>query len=210
MRDTFYHTPFANSRWQALAPRDVPRAYRENSERTKVETEGIRSRMVSQAKALLSDGANGSGFGGQDLEMMLSKASASVEWKSSQGLDALVSLGRKKRAFHLDDSPEPGDIVLFHNQLDANLNGETDDWLTGCGVVTKRDGARFVAVVRTGNAPRKVVVWPDGPARRIVDGEQVNSFLRVPSRSDPEDTPYLAGQLYAGYLDIEQLSGDAR
>ncbi len=162
--------------------------------------------MVAEAENLLSvDDAHGS-FGAEDLETMLNTLDVRAGWRAEQGLDALVSLARKKDAFDNDTRPTPGDIVFFHNEFDANLNGETDDWLTGCGVVVDRHGAQFTAVTRTGHAPRRVVVSADGPAVRMVEGEIVNSYLRVPSRADPADAAYLAGQLYAGYVDIEKLA----
>jgi hypothetical protein len=79
-------------------------------------------------------------------------------------------------------------------------------------VVVETDGPRFKAVTRTGHAPREIAVWPDGPSVEVLDGEKVNSYLRIPSRADPEDAEYLAGDLYAGYVDVEALeaSGGAR
>jgi hypothetical protein len=162
--------------------------------------------MVKEAEALMARGTVKDDFGARDLEAILHRIDVRINWKARQGLRALVSTAKNKRAYHSRGAPNAGDIVLFDNQWDANINGRLDDRLTGCGVVTWTDGEKFQAIVRTGNAPRRVTAWPDGPARRIVDGEKVNDFLRVPSRSDPVDTPYLAGQLYVGYIDIEQLA----
>jgi hypothetical protein len=210
VRDTFYHTPLASSEWRALTPRQTPGSGKPgNSDRRRDRDDGdIRARMIAEAEALLAQAGEGSGYGAEDLQTILEKVRGRLGWRSDQGLDALVSLGKKNGAYRLDDEPAPGDIALFHNQVDANMNGELDDWLTGCGVVTRRDGPRFEAVVRTGNAPRQVIVWPDDPSRRTANGKTVNSYLRIPSRSDPAGTAYLAGRLYAGYLDIEQLVGD--
>ncbi len=167
---------------------------------------GLRNRMVKEAEAIVARGAVKDDFGARDLEAILHRVDVSVTWTAGQGLDRLVATAKKKRAYHTRGAPREGDIVLFDNQWDANINGRLDDRLTGCGVVTWTDGEKFQAIVRTGNAPRRVTAWPGGPARRIVDGEKVNDFLRVPSRSDPVDTPYLAGQLYVGYIDIDQLA----
>jgi hypothetical protein len=162
--------------------------------------------MVKEAEACLARGTVKDDFGAQDLAAILRRADIRIHWNAQQGLAPLVSVAKKKGAYHTQGAPELGDIVLFDNQWDANVNGKLDDRLTGCGVVTWTDGARFRAIVRTGNAPRRVTVWPGGPNRRIVDEEKINDFLRVPSRSDPVETPYLAGQLYVGYIAVDQLA----
>ncbi|MCP4600552.1 MAG: hypothetical protein GY847_08475 [Proteobacteria bacterium] len=209
--DPMYHSTLVSSHWEPLVPRRSPSSHTPadrpaSSEPTSSEPNDIRARMVTEAKALLAKGNRQGGYGTADLSTMLAKVGSKVSWRSGQSLDALTSLARRKDAFHLEDDPIPGDIVLFHNQWDANLNGEADDWLTGCGVIIEKHGARFEAVVRTGHAPRRVSVRPDGPSQQVVDDEKVNSFLRVPSRSDSSDTAYLADQLYAGYIDIEELT----
>ncbi len=210
VRDPLYHSPLASSRWKPLTPRSTPRATSpesspDSAEEETLERRDIRARMIAEAERLLKSGSAQGGFGAEDLEQVLTRVDAGVDWRANAGLESLVSLARKKDAYHTGTKPTPGDIVLFHNQLDADLDGEFDDWLTGGGVVVDRRGARFTAVVRTGHAPRRITAWPDGPAQRVLDGELVNSYLRVPSRADPNDSVYLAGQLYAGHIDIEQL-----
>ncbi|MCP4674980.1 MAG: hypothetical protein GY854_05645 [Deltaproteobacteria bacterium] len=210
--DPLFHSPLASSRWRPLAPRPSPSGdgNEQASDDHPEKPRNIRELMVAEAEALLSDGDARDDFGAQDLEAILDKVDARADWRADQGLDALVALARKKDAFENGTRPTPGDIVLFHNEFDANLNGEADDWLTGSGVVVDRSGAQFTAVTRTGHAPKRVIVSADGPAVRMVDGEIVNSYLRVPSRADPADAAYLAGQLYAGYIDIEKLAAGAK
>ena len=165
----------------------------------------VRNRLILEALRLLRKTSTRSDFGEQDLQNMLNQAIPTFNWTATQGLDDLVAKAKRRNAFETDGRPEPGDIVLFHNQWDENGNGQIDDWLTGCGVVVERRGPRFDAVVRTGNAPRRVTLWPDGPAVRVRNGKIVNDYMRVPSRSDPPDTVYLAGQLYAGHIDVDKL-----
>ncbi len=164
--------------------------------------------MIAGALAQLQKNSEASGYGTGDVSALLDSMSINVGWRSTEGLKQLVSLAKKKQAYHTGPRPSPGDIVLFHNQRDANGNGVTDDWLTGCGVVVAKNSPGFEVVTRTGHRPRRIAVWPNGPHQRIVDGEKVNSFLRIPRRSDPADTVYLANQLYAGYIDIERLISD--
>lgn len=185
-----------------LFPGEGKSAPDNSSEENRIELRGL---MVREARKLLEGGASGSGFGTQDLENVFKILNIDLNWRSRSGLERLVEIAREKGAYLTAGDPFLGDIVLFHNQFDANGNGEVDDTFTGCGIVVKADGERFEAVVRTGHAPRSVHVWPDRALERVVDGEVVNSFLRVPSRRDSPNVPYLAGQLYGGHLDIELL-----
>jgi hypothetical protein len=212
-----YHSPLLRSAWEPVFPRPTPPAdrgeevgekEREASPDATPETDP-RAESIAGARDLLGRSEERSGYGASDLERILARAVPSLRWRASHGLPALVETAERADAYSTDGRPRPGDIVLFHNQVDANGNGEIDDWLTGCGVVLDRDGPRFHAVVRTAHAPREIVVWPDGPAVRLLDGELVNSYLRVPHRSDPDDAQYLAGVLYAGHIDIDALADAA-
>jgi hypothetical protein len=198
-----YHNPLAATRWDRLAPRPVPGG--NASSGGAADAKSVRSLMVAQAEALMRTAEVRDGYGAEDVKRAMKSAGVKVDWRPAQGLAPLVDLARKRGAYLAAGRPRLGDIVLFHNQWDENANAEVDDWLTGAGVVVEAWGKRFNAVVRTGYAPRRVTVWPDGPAERMVDGEKVNDFLRVPTRSDPPDTPYLANQLYAGFIDVEKL-----
>ena len=201
-----HHTPFARTDWEPLTPaRSLTNSQTSKSTSHSEDMGDIREQMVVKAEDLLENGSESPGFGAEDLETIFSSIGVDVNWQASSRLDALVSLAKKKGAYKTDSGPDAGDVVLFHNQVDANGNGLVDDWLTGCGVVVDLNRPKFDAVVRTGHAPKLVTVWPDGPSRNTVSSETVNSYLRVPNRSDPQDTMYLAGQLYAGYIDIEQL-----
>jgi hypothetical protein len=172
----------------------------------------VRARMIAEAKRLLSDAAQRPerGYGAIDLDEILARVSPGITWDAGSGLERLVALAREQGAFRADAKPSPGDIALFHNELDVDADGALDDWFTGCAVVTATDGPRFTAVARTGHAPREIVAWPDGPAAAVRDGEKANSYLRIPRRSDPADAEYLAGRLFAGYVDIEALDAATR
>jgi hypothetical protein len=170
-------------------------------------TEGnLRERSVAFARALLDDRTERPDFGAGDLGRLFEEVLPRLDWTPERGLAALADRASRAGALSTGGRPRPGDIALFHNQVDADGNGAADDWHTGAAIVLERDGKRFVAVARTGRAPRRITAWPDGPATRISGGRTVNSFLRVPHPSDPEDTPYLAGQLYAGHIDLERLA----
>ncbi|MFO8071448.1 MAG: hypothetical protein R6V85_06195 [Polyangia bacterium] len=212
-----HHQPLARADWESRMPvrqLDEPRSERDDADRDDADRDDaagsgsleIRPAMIAAGEDLVSSGSSLPDFGASDLDRILSGLLPGLGWSSAGGLRRLVEIARSRGAYETDGDPEPGDVVLFHNQRDANGNGKVDDWLSGCGIVLERDGPRFVSAVRTGHAPRRAVVWPDGPGRRVVDGEVVNSYLRVPHRSDPAGTPYLAGRMYAGHIDIEELA----
>ena len=171
----------------------------------------VRGRMVAAARRWLRDGGERpeQGYGARDVDEILAQVIPDLSWDAAGGLVALVSIARDSEAYRSDGRPRQGDVALFHNQQDVDANGAADDWLTGCAVVVDTDGPRFTAVTRTGHAPREIVVWPDGPSVETLDGEKVNSYLRIPSRADPKDAEYLAGDLYAGYVDVEALEASS-
>ena len=208
-KQPLFHSPLANTEWSA-ASKDSLRSPHSSGDKAKqkIDAEDLRGKMIAFANALLEEAPNNGshGYGAEDLEAAFREAGLDIQWQAEQGLARLVERAEKSSAFYASASPRPGDIALFHNEWDANANGEADDWLTGCGIVTSGAGPHFTAVVRTDHVPRRAVISPDGPMRRIADGQLVNSFLRVPKKSDPRDAEYLAGQLYAGYIDIEELA----
>ena len=161
--------------------------------------------MVAKAMSLLEKGTESPGFGAEDVDRALSDLTVKTPWHADKGLEALVSLARQRGAYDTGGEPLPGDIVLFHNQLDLNANSENDDWLTGAGIVLETSGLTFDAAIRTGHAPRRVTACPDKPSHRTSGDDVINSFVRIPTRADPKDTAYLAGQLYAGHINIEKL-----
>jgi len=179
-------------------------------EADKTKQADLRRRVISRARDILGKGSHNSSYGTADLSAILDKVLPGLDWDDSQGLESLMELARDAGAYHRDGQPSPGDIILFDNQRDTNGNGRADDRLTGCGVLMDIMGDRLTIMGRTGHGPREIVAWPGGPARDRLDGEKINSFLRIPHRSDPPDTEYLACRLFSGYIDIEQLAQKAR
>lgn len=166
--------------------------------------------MVEKALLLHETGASGGDFGQADVEQILEQIEIRTEWTAPRGIDALADLAARRGALASNADIAPGDIVLFHNVADHNGNRLNDDWLGAVGIAVARRGNVVEAVVRTGNAPRKIVLFPGGPGVRALDKRVVNSYLRVPSRDDPPQTDYLAGRLYAGHIDIDRFAGSRR
>ena len=199
--------PFARTGWEPLIAHRTPDLRdKDGSSDGKADNGDIRLKMAARANELLDASPDRSDYGIQDLETILDSVMPGLGWRADAGLSSLVDRAKSAAAYHTSARPDKGDIVLFHNQLDANGNGELDDWLTGCGVVVDTKGRRFEAVTRTGYAPRRIVAWPDGPDTTVTDGRKANSFLRIPHRSDPPGTAYLAGRMYAGFIDSKALA----
>ncbi len=213
-RTPIFHNPLVSSKWSSAVPqRSAPSTSNDAKKKKRPSTpaadqpatENLRERAIARATSLLSDAAKRADYGVGDVAQVLNELVSQDKWRAADGLRRLVTLAKRLDAFHTGDRPTPGDIVLFHNQLDANGNGQLDDWLSGCGIVISRQRDRFEAVARTGNAPRRVSIWPDEPNRQSRNGEPGNSYLRIPHRSDRTEVRYLAGALYAGYIDLERL-----
>ena len=165
----------------------------------------LRREAVRFANALIQRADTSAGYAAEDVANMLKFIGIHLTWSPESDVVALTRAARRQHAYKPDGLPLPGDIVLFHNQWDRNGNQKGDDWLTGCGVVVVRSADRFEAVIRTGHRPRRVVVSPGMPSVHRKDGVIINSFVRLPTRTDRADTEYLAGQLFAGFIDLDKL-----
>lgn len=121
-------------------------------------------------------------------------------------------LGREVKAEVLDGKglklrgkgPVSGDLVLFHNTYDRNANGSLDDTFTAAGLVVGITGPRVSFVyLRQGKANLGWLNLSQPNRRRLEQGDQVqNSYLRQVQPNDRADTPYLAGQLLAGFATL--------
>jgi hypothetical protein len=167
----------------------------------------LRRQMVSMALKLPGSSIKTNDFGYVDTLGILKKiAVKSVSIFKNR--DAFIKTAEKCGAYMAGKAAEKGDIVLFNNQFDRNGNGVQDDWYTGVGIVIDVDGKKIKAITRTGHMAKEVVLWPNGPMVHEYRGEVVNSFVKIPDRSDSPDAEYLAGQLYAGVIDVEVLFSD--
>jgi hypothetical protein len=195
--DPVSYSPLADMRWESpLADR---------SRRTAEPDSKLRRRAVSFALERLTDPSEKSGFGKDDVSDLFAALKVRVDWSKDKPLSTLIRAAQRRDAFDTRKMPLPGDIVLFHNQADQNQNRVTDDWLTGCGIVTEVTGKTFAVMARSGRGPRLIYATPDTPSVRTKNGTVINSFLRVPTPADPLDTEYLAGLLFAGRIDLEKL-----
>ena len=170
--------------------------------------ESDRKKIVRAAYNMLENRAGDtlSTAGALDSILQRARLESRIGWKPSDGIDNLVDIAKRKKAYHGTGRIKAGDIVLFHNVSDVNSNGKDDDWFCAAAVVVRSRGWRKVAVGKIGSMLKEIYLDPDDPHRRRLDnGTVVNSFLRKPSRSDHRFQMYLAGELLAGFIDIEEL-----
>lgn len=173
----------------------------------------ILKQIVNHAKRRLTQSLSGEKkndvdrrkFGATDIQDIFSQIGYVTCWQEAKDVAGMAKIATRTRAYKTTLAPQQGDLVLFHNQFDRNRNGQSDDWFTGIAIVTEVRGKRRLAITRTGYGLKEIVVSTEGPMVHTFDGESVNSFVKVPTPHDPVDAQYLAGQLYAGYIDSEQL-----
>ncbi len=102
---------------------------------------------------------------------------------------------------HVGPSPQPGDLVFFHNTWDANQDRRLNDRWTHVGVVEQvRDDGTIVFVSRVSRGIERYRMNLQAPnIHRSSNGMVLNDFLRRKRRQDNRATRYLTGQLFAGF-----------
>ena len=161
----------------------------------------IRDAIVREALRLYRDGQKANHYGDRDIAEIFSRAGCPNCFETDTDAPAIVKTATRFKAYHTQRKPAEGDIILFHNQVDRNRNGRSDDWFTGAGIIVDAGRRKHVVVTRTGDIPRMIHVSPKGPMVRKYKGDIVNSYLRIPGPHDPKDAQYLSGQLYGGFVD---------
>ncbi|MBN2341994.1 MAG: hypothetical protein JXX29_21775 [Deltaproteobacteria bacterium] len=170
------------------------------------ESDNLRERIAAAAIALLDHPENKDQFGAADVQNVFKQVGLSACAPDDVDVPQLVKTATGNNSYATQAHPRKGDLVLFHNQYDRNRNGQSDDWFTGVGIVVERNRKSVVAVTRTGSTPKEIVLSPKGPMVHTHREKTVNSFVKVPTPHDPTDAQYLAGQLYAGFIDVEAFA----
>ena len=102
---------------------------------------------------------------------------------------------------HRGPRVHPGDLVFFNNTWDANRDGRLNDSLTHVGVVEKMEPNGtivFISRVSRGIERYRLNLAHPG-VHKSRDGRLLNDFMRRKRRSDPDNTRYLTGQLFAAF-----------
>lgn len=134
----------------------------------------------------------------------------------ANGIDLFKNPGRSRRGngttliydhvrrygrIHKGPNANPGDLVFFNNTWDANKDGRVNDALTHVGVVERieRDGT-IVFISRVSRAIERYRLNLHKPGvHKSRDGRLLNDFMRRKRRTDPVQTRYLTGQLFAAF-----------
>ncbi|MDY0059426.1 MAG: CHAP domain-containing protein [Myxococcota bacterium] len=161
-----------------------------------------RARLVRLARAELGRPAPGLGSLGalafvQRIYRAAGTPLATAELPDIPGLRTCLATQGHLRG---PRAPLPGDIAFFDQTHDANDNGELDDPLTHVALVERveEDGTVHLIQAQQGRVGRLRLSLSQPHLRRAGDKE-LNSYLRTPKRADPERTPYLAGEMLAGF-----------
>jgi peptidoglycan DL-endopeptidase CwlO len=126
--------------------------------------------------------------------------SLSHEYRRANGVRLIFyyieRFGRNHR-----DNPTVGDVVYFDNTYDKNKNGKLDDLLTHIGLVEslETDGTFYVIHRTSRGIIREPMNLRKANKRRDQKGKIINGWLRRKKRRDPPGTPYLMGELFAGF-----------
>ena len=108
---------------------------------------------------------------------------------------------RQHGRFHKGPFAHPGDLVFFNNTWDYNGDGKVNDPLTHVGVVERQhpDGT-ITFISRVAGAVERYHMNLSLPhVHKTADGRILNDYLRRKDSSDPDNTHYLTGQLFAQF-----------
>ena len=199
-----HHGAFFRTEWQPVGAPSVTAASKRNPGVPQTEKD-FRDAIVRETLRMYKGGTKASHYGEKDVAPVFKNAGCPNCWPDSMDAPAMVKEAVRIQAYHTRARPEAGDLILFHNQVDRNRNGRSDDWFTGVAIVIDADRHSQVAITRTGGVPRRITISPEGPMIREYKGQVVNSFVRIPNPHDPTDAQYLSGQLYAGFIDSEAV-----
>jgi hypothetical protein len=208
-----HHGAFFRTSWQPLytASHDSRASAGTPKKRTARNTadsvDAFRATIVAASLQLYRESESADHYGAVDIVRIFDRAGCSRCFAGMRNVPALVKEANRLHAYRSTDKPQPGDLILFHNQVDRNRNGQSDDWYTGVGVIIESGRHTYIAITRTEGRLRKVYITPDGPMVRTYNGAPHNSFVKIAKPHDPVDAEYLAGQLYAGFIDTGIVYG---
>ncbi|HEY5626540.1 MAG TPA: hypothetical protein VIR79_01200 [Nitrospira sp.] len=107
----------------------------------------------------------------------------------------------KQGTFHRGPAVQPGDLVFFDNTWDFNGDGFINDPLTHIGIVERQEpDGTVVFISRVAGAIERYRMNVGLPhVHKTADGKILNDYLRRKDITDPPNTSYLTGELFAGF-----------
>ena len=108
---------------------------------------------------------------------------------------------RQQGTFHQGPVVHPGDLVFFNNTWDYNGDGKVNDPLTHIGIVERQEpDGTVVFISRVAAAIERYHMNLALPhVHKTADGRILNDYLRRKDVSDPANTTYLTGELFAQF-----------
>jgi len=108
---------------------------------------------------------------------------------------------RQQGTFHQGPLAHPGDLVFFNNTWDYNGDGKVNDMLTHVGIVERQEpDGTIIFISRVSGAVERYHMNLALPhIHETVNGRILNDYLRRKDATDPADTGYLTGELFAQF-----------
>ncbi|MGH7255913.1 MAG: CHAP domain-containing protein, partial [Nitrospirales bacterium] len=122
-------------------------------------------------------------------------------WSGQNGVRLIYQHISRHGRLHTGPVVQPGDLVFFHNTWDANGDGRVNDRWTHVGIVERvQDDGTVVFISRVSRGIERYRINLRYPhLHRSGDGRLLNDFMRKKRRTDPSQTQYLTGQLFAAF-----------
>ena len=108
---------------------------------------------------------------------------------------------RQQGTFHQGPVVHPGDLVFFDNTWDFNGDGKVNDPLTHIGIVERQEpDGTVIFISRVAGAVERYHMNLALPhVHKTADGRILNDYLRRKDVTDPDNTSYLTGELFAQF-----------
>ncbi|HMI38789.1 MAG TPA: hypothetical protein VK500_02700 [Nitrospiraceae bacterium] len=108
---------------------------------------------------------------------------------------------RQQGTFHQGPVVHPGDLVFFDNTWDFNGDGKVNDPLTHIGIVERQEpDGTVIFISRVAGAVERYHMNLALPhVHKTADGRILNDYLRRKDVTDPANTGYLTGELFAQF-----------
>ena len=136
---------------------------------------------------------------------------SSVE--GANGVRLIYDTLKKLNKIYKKKRPQVADIVFFDNTWDRIKNGKINDDLTHVGIVLDVDKNGTITFIHSSvsGGVRRDYMNLYHPHKETLNGDTINSHLRVEKDADPPDTKYLTGELFNSFgtvFDVQQKGDD--
>lgn len=192
----------ASSRKREVAPRQ-PRAKavaKSNSKRKTPALSTTKRSNFEAKRAPASAAGSKSNEAATYVWNALAKRGKRMSDASRDHIPTMHAECKKRGAMAFSRKLKPGQVIFFHNTIDANKDGRNNDWYTYVAIVDEVDGVGTAKLSssKNGRRHRFVMNMNHHNMHETDSGMTLNAQLRARHKSDLPYTQYLAGELYAG------------